>query len=304
LNRAQLTWTPVRAFSITGGRQRILIDDQRFVGNVNWRQNEQTFDGVRADITLGGLKLFGAYVSHVNRVLGEYRNFDSASYLMNARYDVSKTLDVEGFAYLLEFQNSPVNSSRTEGVRVSGKFDLAPLKVAYGGTYAHQGDYGNAPTPFGLDFYDVDLAGTYGIATLRLNYQQLAGNGTRGFTTPLATTHSFQGWADAFVSPGGNKSFVDGIDDYNLSLTLRPKVKPAPFFSRPEIVVWYHDFEDELHGSHIGQELDVSGSVNLTNRLVLLVKYADFRRAENVPLGAATPPASRTKAWVSLEFKL
>nr|MBP8245479.1 alginate export family protein [Phenylobacterium sp.] len=49
LNRAQLTWSPSAALQVTAGRQRILLDDQRFVGNVGWRQDEQTFDSVRAD---------------------------------------------------------------------------------------------------------------------------------------------------------------------------------------------------------------------------------------------------------------
>ncbi len=43
LNRLQLTWTPNAMIQATIGRQRILIDDQRFIGNVGWRQDEQTF---------------------------------------------------------------------------------------------------------------------------------------------------------------------------------------------------------------------------------------------------------------------
>src|SRR5438552_1895691 len=34
---------------VTGGRQRINIEDQRFVGSVGWRQNEQTFDAGRIE---------------------------------------------------------------------------------------------------------------------------------------------------------------------------------------------------------------------------------------------------------------
>jgi hypothetical protein len=49
LNRLQLNWTPNAMFSGTLGRQRILIDDQRFIGNVGWRQDEQTFDALRID---------------------------------------------------------------------------------------------------------------------------------------------------------------------------------------------------------------------------------------------------------------
>src|SRR3546814_7541468 len=34
---------------LTVGRQRISLDDQRFVGSVGWRDNEQTFDVVRIE---------------------------------------------------------------------------------------------------------------------------------------------------------------------------------------------------------------------------------------------------------------
>jgi hypothetical protein len=84
LNRAQLTWTPSAALGVTAGRQRILLDDQRFVGNVGWRQDEQTFDGVRADVALGRFKATYAYIGRVNRILGEMKDWDSDSHIFNA----------------------------------------------------------------------------------------------------------------------------------------------------------------------------------------------------------------------------
>jgi hypothetical protein len=303
LNRAQLTWAPAAAFSVTGGRQIIDIDDQRFVGDVNWRQKQQTFDGVRGDAAIGRLRLFAAYVAHVNRVLADYADFDSNSYLFNARYDFAKAFKLEAFDYLLDFANSAVNSSQTVGVKGFGQAALGPVGLAYDATFARQKAYANAPAPFDLDFYAADVSATYGPATLRLDYEQLGGNSVVGFTTPLATTHGFQGWADAFVSPGGNKSFVDGIEDYNVSLTLRPPLKLAPL-SKPEITVCAFDFVDERFGTEIGHEWDVSASVVVAKRTTLLVKYAAFRRDAAVAPGAATPPPSRTKVWVMLDFKL
>ena len=47
LNRLQIGYKG-EAGTLTVGRQRIIHDDHRFVGNVGWRQNEQTFDAVRA----------------------------------------------------------------------------------------------------------------------------------------------------------------------------------------------------------------------------------------------------------------
>jgi len=46
LNRFQIAYQK-KGIGLTVGRQRINLDDQRFVGSVGWRQNEQTFDAVR-----------------------------------------------------------------------------------------------------------------------------------------------------------------------------------------------------------------------------------------------------------------
>ena len=70
LNRLQLTWTPSAAFSTVIGRQRVILDDQRFVGNVGWRQDEQTFDAARVDLAHGRFKATYVYISKVNRIFG------------------------------------------------------------------------------------------------------------------------------------------------------------------------------------------------------------------------------------------
>src|SRR3546814_5565634 len=49
LNRIQLQYMGIAGTVLTVGRQRINLDDQRFVGSVGWRDNEQTFDVVRIE---------------------------------------------------------------------------------------------------------------------------------------------------------------------------------------------------------------------------------------------------------------
>ena len=93
----------------------MLIDDQRFVGNVGWRQDEQTFDALRADFTLGRLKATYAYVFHVNRIFGQALDWKSVSHLLNVTYAVADPLRLEGFVYALDFSNSPANSTLTAG---------------------------------------------------------------------------------------------------------------------------------------------------------------------------------------------
>ena len=41
----------------------------------------------------------------------------------------------------------------------------------------------------------------------------------------------------------------------------------------------------------------------ITPKLTFLAKYADFNRAETVPVGTVLAPADRRKTWVSLKYK-
>jgi hypothetical protein len=302
LNRAQLTWTPSSALSAVGGRQRILIEDQRFIGNVGWRQDEQTFDGVRVDTGLGKAKLFYAYVNKVNRILGEERDWDSDSHLVNLTYAVSEPLKLQAFVYALDFSNSAANSSITSGAKVSGKTWVGLYQLTYDATYAQQSDYRSNTTDFDLDYIAGSVTGTFDVYSVRLGYESLEGNGARGFTTPLATTHAFQGWADAFVSPGGNKSFVDGIEDLNVTLTAQPRFRFTNLFNTA-LLLRYHDFADQRTGAALGSEWDAQATAAITPKLTALLKYANFKREDTVPAGTATPPASRSKIWFSLEYK-
>ncbi|WP_421933323.1 alginate export family protein [Phenylobacterium sp.] len=303
LNRAQLTWTPSAALQVTAGRQRILLDDQRFVGNVGWRQDEQTFDSVRADVALGRVKATYAYVTHINRILGELKDWDSDSHLLNVTWSPAEALRLQGFVYALDFGNSAINSSITKGVKASGKTWLGLYQVAYNATYAVQSEYHGNTAPFDLAYVGADLAGTFDIYTLKVGYESLEGDGVRGFTTPLATVHAFQGWSDAFVSAGGNKSFADGIEDKNLSFNAKPRFKKTYLFNS-DILVRYHDFDDQRTGADLGHEWDVQVTAAITPKLSIQLKYADFQREAAVPIGTLAPPPSRAKAWLTLEYKL
>ena len=271
---------------------------------LGWRQDEQTFDGVRLDLSRGAFKVIYAYVVQVNRVLGEKRDWHSDSHLAQATWSASDALRVQGFVYALDFDNARANSSVTRGLKLSGKAKAGAYQAAYSATYARQGDYHGDTPDYGLDYWAADLAASVDIYTARVGYESLEGNGVRGFTTPLGTTHAFQGWADAFVQPlGGAKGFVDGLEDRNVSLTARPPWRWGGL-SKVDLMVRYHDFDDQRTGANLGREFDAQAQAALTPKVTAAIKYADFRRVARVPAGTATPPASRTKVWFTLEFKL
>ncbi len=288
-NRAQITWSPVPQAAVTAGRQRIILDDARFVGNVGWRQDEQTYDGVRGDFTVGKLSLTAAWIGQVNRVFAEAADWDSDSWLLRASYPVSDLFTPAAFVYALDFDQSPAASTLTTGVRVTGKTRAGPVGVSYAASYAHQSDYADNPGDVGLDYAAVDLAGTYGVVTLKGSYEMLEGDGTRGFATPLATLHAFQGWADVFLTTP-----ADGIEDVSASLSAKPPVG-GPFKSLNLTAVW-HNFEAERTGASLGEELDLVATAAVSKNLTALIKYADYDGAPGY--------ADRTKLWLGFEFKL
>ena len=87
LNQAFLQWQNGAGGSLLrGGRQRIIYDNARFVGNVGWRQNEQTYDAAYFQQKVGSLDAQLAYVWQVNRIFGDdvpAGQNDNATWLAN-----------------------------------------------------------------------------------------------------------------------------------------------------------------------------------------------------------------------------
>ncbi|MGE0409538.1 MAG: hypothetical protein AB7P23_09795, partial [Amphiplicatus sp.] len=215
LNRFQLTNTSLPSTKITLGRQRIILDNARFVGNVGWRQNEQTYDAVRVEnSSIKGLTLNFAYIEQVNRIFGDdspVGRFESDSYLVNGKYDLpieGAKVSLSGFAYLLDFDNAPASSSQTFG----GNVDIAKGIFSLKGAYAAQSDYGAQPLSYDADYNMVEGGLAKNGFSLGAGYEVLTGNGAIGFQTPLATLHAFQGWADVFLTTPPN-----GIEDIYVS---------------------------------------------------------------------------------------
>ncbi len=305
LNRAQVTWAPDKTTAVTLGRQRIILDDARFVGNAGWRQDEQTFDALRLDTGAGKFKVTAAYVSHVNRVIGDEKDWNSNSWLLNASYDFGTVAKVTGFDYSLRFTtdakhplaadaaNARASSVDIMGLRVAGGHKYASGAIGYAAQYASETDGHGNPQNFKLQESMFELNGSYKLVSGKVNYESLGGNGTVGFITPLASPHPFQGYADAFSATGGNKTFADGIKDLSATLSLN-----LPGKYKPVLSAVYHDFDTVHLKRNLATETDLVATAALTSKLSLMLKYADFHKDD------PAAPASRTKTWVMFQYKL
>ncbi|HEX5280099.1 MAG TPA: hypothetical protein VFW28_08465 [Micropepsaceae bacterium] len=285
LNRLQVNYaaalTPAAKVSgrndlgLTAGRQRIMLGDQRFIGNAGWRQHEQTYDGLAiVDTSIPATTLTYAWIGGVNRVFGPdspMGRFDSNSHLLNAAYaGFGPGLQIEAYDYLLDFRQAPLLSTATYGAHVTSTLSLAPdLTGHVAGAYARQTPYGPNPLPFDLG-YDLAEAGlSYAGLTGTAGYEVLGGNGRSGFSTPLASLHLFQGWAEQFVSTP-----PDGVRD----LYGRAQYAfPLPMISaNAAATVAYHSFHADHTGIAYGTEWDGSLDVLFRNGTMLGAAFGDF----------------------------
>lgn len=292
LNRAQISWTGQQADFVLG-RQRIILGNARFVGNVGYRQNEQTYDAARLSFRpTQSVTITYAYIDRVHRVFGKdsaQGEWDSDSHIGQVELK-TKAGTLTGYGYLLAFDNAPAQSSATWGARFAGAWPLRPdLKLTYEAELARQTDYRNSPTRFDLGYLNLGLGLKRPANWFTVGFERLEGDGHRGFQTPLATLFAYQGWADVFLAtpPGG-------VRDLNLragaTFKLGPKAIPVTLQAAA------HDFTDDGGSRRYGREFDLLASVPVTKHLTGEARFASFD-------GVRPGFADRQKFWLTLEAK-
>lgn len=294
LNRLQLSYAGVPDVAATLGRQRINLDDQRFIGASAFRQNEQTFDAARIDFS--GLQNFTAtyaYVDRVNRVFGDRSpagHFNGNVHLFNLAYDISGYGKVTSYAYLLDLGRSRTLSTATYGLQFAGAHPLnEDFALHYVGGYARQTGYADNPLSLALDYWRLEGGVDYEDWSLTGGSETLGGNGVVGFSTPLATLHAFQGDADVFLTTP-----AQGIADRYAKLGYRTGVDVLGAIRKLALVGWYHEYRAAQGSGDLGHELDFDAIVNIDEHWRLDGAYAAY--------SGTFAFASRNKTWLSLTF--
>ena len=269
LNRLQLSYME-DGTGVTLGRQRIILDNARFVGNVGWRQNEQTFDAVRGQAKFGPVALDGTYSISQRTIFGvdsPNEHFDGDIVLLNAGLDLP-VIDAKGFAYLIDYDERTAFSSQTYGLLAKAEVPLGPVKLNALASYARQSDYGDNPLAYEAEYWNAQVAlGLFGF-DLAAGYEELGSDGgLAAFQTPLATLHAFNGWADLFLTTP-----ADGLRDYYATIGRSIGV---PFLPGLKAELTYHEFDSDFGGLDYGSEWDASLGFRL-GPAALLAKYANY----------------------------
>ncbi len=265
-------------FTAKVGRQVVTLDGHRFVGHVGWRQDRQTFDAANF-MYQASEKLSGSYtyISKRNRIFAEANDLDSKDHLLNVAYKTSLG-KVVGYAYLLEVDNGTDNGLDTYGISFTGKKDgfLYAAEIA-----TQSDDASDADTSY------LMLEGGYnfGKVTAKLGYESLGSDNGVGFSTPLATAHKFNGWADQFLGTPGV-----GLED--IYATVSTKVLGG------NLSVTYHDFSSDVDSVDLGSEIDAIYAKGFAKNYKAGVKLASYSAGD-----AGSGKVDTDKIWVFVTAK-
>lgn len=250
LNRLQALIGLSDTVSINLGRQQISLDEERFIGISNFRQNQQTYDAITTNVTTKtGVAIDAGYIWQVNSFLGSRHpagKIDSQSFFLDGGIP---TLIGYGslFHYNLDLKVGGTNGedikSETTGIRLNGRRALGPSKMLFWrASYAEQEINDARPDYFlgsvGLDVGEVTIVG---------RFEQLGTDDGTAFQTPLGTLHKFQGRSDIFT-----RTPEDGLNDSEISMVWRIGSFYALRGSR--LNVQYNKFESADGGLNYGEE--------------------------------------------------
>lgn len=289
VNQALLRYrNTAQGTDVAVGRMRINQLNQRFFGGVGWRQNEQTYDGVRLQQRIAEqLTLDVARITNVNRIFGPkgpQANQRGTIYASNLHWQVQSNHRLSAFHYDYDFNDWMAQSTQTFGVDYRGSIavpDYAP--IALHAVVARQTDAHNNPEDYTHHYHRLSAAWKFKQVNVEAGVERLAGNGVTALQTPLATLHAFQGFTDLFlVTP------ADGVREQFLKLGHR--------FGELQVALGYHRFEADVNRRDYGSEWNIVATKGFHNGIAAQFKYADYQ-AKNYAVDTR-------KAWLMLTYYL
>ena len=300
INRLQVSYTHsgevLNGSKVTVGRQQINLGNQRFVGGVGWRQNDQTFDAVRLQVKpISALELDYSYVNQVNSIFGTDEpvpfiaardtEYEGDIHLLNLTGTVPGEVKVTGYGYWLGSVDLAGRSSQTFGLSTARDFGLIDARLEY----ANQSDYDNQPLDYSADYWHATLGlETESNIRLAAGYELLGSDdGAIGFQTPLATLFKFNGAADIFLL----STPANGLQDAYVSAETPIKLIPGKF------MVEAHKYDSDEGSQDFGFE--TTGTLVVPIKalpgLKGLVKYTHYEADDG-------PYVDTDKLWVQMDF--
>lgn len=272
------------------GRQTIIFDDQRFIGDVGFRQNSQTFDGLSISLeSVSGLSIDYTYINQVNRIFGdkagsrlsskdvrfgslngqrpavEFGDHDVDGHLIHIKYDGWDYVNLTSFAYWVHNKDFSPFSNRTVGASADYRYKYGKARWAASLTIARQVQQESVGQDW-MNYWQWELGVELKPIQVSLRQERFGEKNGRAFTMPLATLHKFQGWADQFLATP-----EQGLVDNSVRLLWRRR----PF----TLDLRYHRFDSDL--VTFGKELNLDLIYKPNRKHEFKLRLADFNAANS-----------------------
>jgi hypothetical protein len=322
INQLFVDWTGLRNTKVRLGRQSVKLDNVRFIGNVEFRQVMQVFDGIAVENkSLPDTEIYLAHFERLKQISTLLRsgNIDIA----HATYRFTPGESLTGYGYFQDMEHNGQNvysevsksitgtglsdnSSQTYGLRADGSHKLNDdWKLLYTAEYAKQENYKGGNSLIDAHYYNLGAGAGWGNWYLRFNQEMLSSNdGKYAFQTPMGTNHLFQGWADVFlITP------KQGIRDSYF--TFGGKAMDIQLLGEYHWLDADKDFRTgaSTTGNSYGKELDLSASYAYGKNWLGKLEYANYQADDcYVSAGACTATNAKRsyrdteKVWLTLMY--
>ena len=292
IHQVYLDFSLAQHIMLRVGRQEINLDDARLIGDLDFRQNGQSFDALKLTFTgIDNNELSVSYITRVNTIFLTHVSPDQL-FLIHDTYKPSDHVSITAFGYLLDTESEIADSrdSATYGTRITA--DPGPFHMDF--TYALQGNYGDGEN------HDADMIMV--TTTVKLGKWTVGGganifSGQDGDTLPFDTlcssAHAFNGWADQFAgSNGGN--IVNGLQDVFVQAST--SFNGVKFLT---VCHWFDTTDANTYDGTYGNELDILFKKKFNDYLSGEVKLA-FYNAENAE---NNPTVNEKVLWIRLNYQ-
>lgn len=203
ISEAWIGYSRPGVFSLRAGRQRLTEDNVRFLGNVGFRQLEQTFDAVTLGLDAGDWRVDLRWLDKAHRVFGPdnpndlLAEADLNTWMGTLARPIGES-NLAFYAHRIAFDDRPA-SHRNLGLKLTGPIP-GTAAFSYRLEFARQDGIRALDDVDGQNYFHARIAQKLTSWHWFAGHERLGGDGNYAFQTPLATLHAHNGWSDQFLS--------------------------------------------------------------------------------------------------------
>ena len=281
------------------GRQEMVFDEARLIGNIGWIQQAQSFDAIRADFNAAGLGFTTFYSQTLANdthptmgptIVAGTRDGHFGGARITYKIGEGKNDRITGYYYICN-NTSTGGNDVYDNLNILGIYfnkQLGKVRVRLDGAYEFGDRSAVAGPALNVDAYmltgAIEMkhgAGHGGKIGLWVDYLSGDSNGAdrdqNQFVTPYATNHKFYGHIDKFLN-----NPVTGLIDLAVkgSIGITPSTKVQAHF---------HNFSAASTrtgvASNYGQEIDLQITHKLAANTALRAGYSHYFAGGSSPAG-------------------